>query len=81
MKEKLSSSFMLTDLGELSYYLGISFERKGNKMHVHQPAYWKRVLERFWMEFSKSAPTPMVDNIDNAVRDALSSKAEQDYGQ
>lgn len=81
VKEKPCSSFKLTDLNELSYYLGVSFERKGNKLFLHQSAYRERVLERFGMISDKPKQTPMVDSIENLFTQTESCETEKDRSQ
>lgn len=39
VKDKQRSMFKLTDLRENVYYLGVSFERTGSLMSLHQTAY------------------------------------------
>lgn len=71
------SLFKLTDLGEISYYLGVPFEWHGKVMSVHQAAYCGRLLERFGMEKEKSKPTSIVDNIENRLEERTTSEAGQ----
>lgn len=51
VKEKLASSFKLIDLGELRYYLKVSFEQKMHWMLFHQSEEFTFVLQRFGIDF------------------------------
>lgn len=39
VNNKLRPLFKLTDLGEIKHYLGVSLEREGNVMILHQAGY------------------------------------------
>ena len=60
-KRQLKEYFNITDLGPLSFFLGISFERSndGNSMIVTQDQYTLLVLEQFVMGKVCPAPTAM----------------------
>lgn len=48
----------MKDLGDISYFLGINFERIDNIISMDQSQYLKNVLERFGMESCKPRSTP-----------------------
>lgn len=49
IKRCLSSEFEMTDLGKLSYFLGIEFEQNNKGILMHQRKYILEILERFNM--------------------------------
>ena len=61
VKEGLRAEFEMKDLGELQYFLGIQVQRDRSKrqLHINQSGYINSILERFGMEDSKPAPTPI----------------------
>lgn len=75
-KRDLKADFKITDLGPLSFFLGIKFERSidGRSMNVSQEKYTERVLERFGMQDSRPVATPMAANFLS-----LSASGPKDY--
>lgn len=55
VEDKLWSLFKLTDVGEISYYYGATFEGKRNVIGLRQSAYCRLVMERFGMDKKTSA--------------------------
>lgn len=49
IKRCLSSEFEMTNLGKLSYFLGIEFEQSNKGILMHQRKYILEILERFNM--------------------------------
>ena len=50
IQEKMKSKFVLTDQGELEYYLGVEVPKIGEStLLLHQTGYAKKILERFKM--------------------------------
>ena len=48
IQEKMKSKFVLTDQGELEYYLGVEVSKiDENTLLLHQTGYAKKILERF----------------------------------
>ena len=48
VQEKMKSKFVLTDQGELEYYLGVEVSKVDeNTSLLHQTGYAKKILERF----------------------------------
>lgn len=60
-KDAMAQTFEMTDLGELSFYLGIKIERDRSKgvIRMSQAHYVAEVLERFGMSECKSVGTPL----------------------
>ena len=50
IQEKMKSKFVLTDQGELEYYLGVEVSKiDESTLLLHQTGYAKKILERFKM--------------------------------
>jgi hypothetical protein len=58
-KAEMKESFRMSDLGLLSYYLGIEVRQSENGMTLAQTAYAKSVLEKAGMEGCNSCSVPM----------------------
>jgi ribonuclease HI len=59
IKEILMSKFRMRDIGELSYFLGISITRKNGNLYLDQSVYIDKVLKKFNMENCKPINTPI----------------------
>ncbi|OIV95014.1 hypothetical protein TanjilG_22211 [Lupinus angustifolius] len=55
----MKAEFEMSDLGNLSYFLGIEFTRSKDGILMHQRKYSNDVLKRFNMEHCNLASTPM----------------------
>ncbi|XP_031277068.1 uncharacterized protein LOC116135493 [Pistacia vera] len=53
----------MTDLGEMTYFLGMEIVQSNNEIFVCQEKYANEVLIKFGMENSKPADTPLVPNL------------------
>ena len=64
-KSSLSTKFKMTDLGELTYYLGIqiNMDRATRTVTLNQSKYILDILRRFKMEECKPVSTPMETNL------------------
>ncbi len=50
VREQMNKHFLLTDQGELEYYLGVEVSKiDQNTLLLHQTAYAKKIIERFKM--------------------------------
>ena len=58
-KEEMRRLFKMSDLGLLSYYLGIEVKQGRNSITLGQPAYAKKLLEKAGMASCKHISTPM----------------------
>jgi len=58
-KRQMTIEFEMTDLGLLSYYLGIEVEQKEDYITVKQTGYARKVLEQFGMSDCNSTKFPM----------------------
>ncbi|XP_057990269.1 disease resistance protein RPV1-like [Hevea brasiliensis] len=58
-KEEMKDVFEMTDLGNMTFFLGMQVQQKQNEIFVCQQKYAKEVLKKFNMEECKSTATPM----------------------
>lgn len=58
-KEEMKELFQMSDLGVLSYYLGIEVKKDGNGITVHQAAYAKKLLKKANMAGCNPCVVPM----------------------
>jgi len=58
-KQEMMKMFEMTDLGEMSYFLGMEVRQTQNEVFIYQKKYLKEILRRFNMEECKSVSTPM----------------------
>jgi len=58
-KQQMKSEFEMTDLGLLSYYLGIEVDQKEDHITVKQSTYARKVLGQFGMAECNSSKCPM----------------------
>ena len=62
-KEKMKSMFRMSDLGLLTYYLGIEVEQTGNAITLRQSAYVRKLLERSGLGECRACQTPMEEKV------------------
>lgn len=58
-KDEMKEVFEMTDLGRMTFFLGIQVQQKEEEIFVCQQKYAKEVLKKFNMEECKPAATPM----------------------
>jgi hypothetical protein len=58
-KDDMKQVFEMSDLGEMSYFLGMEVEQKNGDIFICQRKYAKEMLMKFNMENCKSMSTPM----------------------
>ena len=58
-KQNMMKMFEMTDLGEISYFLGMEIKQALNEIFICQRKYLKEILKGFGMEECKSVSTPM----------------------
>jgi hypothetical protein len=61
IKAQLNEEYEMKDLGELKYFLGIQVHRDRERkiIHINQSGYNRTILERYGMESSNPASTPL----------------------
>ena len=68
IQDKLNARFRMTNLGEISHYLGMEVDVDvGKKIFLQQTIYLKKVLERFQMTDCKLTSVPMNPGIANSL--------------
>ncbi|PKI48780.1 hypothetical protein CRG98_030822 [Punica granatum] len=55
----LHKVFEMTDLGEMSYFLGMEVQQRKNEVFICQKKYLKEIMKKFKIEECNSASTPM----------------------
>jgi hypothetical protein len=58
-KKQMTSEFDMSDLGLLSFYLGLEVDRKEDYIAIRQTSYAKKVLAQFGMSDCNSTKVPM----------------------
>ena len=58
-KKEMEDVFEMTDIGMMSFFLGMEIQQKQNEVFLCQQKYAKEVLKNFNMEGCKSTATPM----------------------
>lgn len=59
-KESMKKEFDMTDLGRMSYFLGVEVVQSAAGIFISQGKYAKEILERFGMDNSKPVDNPVV---------------------
>ena len=69
IQKKLTARFKMTDLGELSHYLGmeVTIDTNSEKITLTQKTYMKKVLQQFGMTDCKPVSTPMEAGVTNSL--------------
>ena len=82
-KRRMTDKFVMTDLGEISYYLGLHVVRDKDRKTVflHQRQYIKEVLERFGMADSHAVKTPLAAEHDLTVPEDFKEGEEEEMRQ
>ena len=62
-KREMAARFRMSDLGALSYYLGIEVRQGKEELTLGQSAYASKLLERSGMAECKSCMTPMEERL------------------
>ena len=63
LKTYFQRSFKTNDLGPISRYLGVQFDRSDTGLHMHQRDYALSILRLFNMEDCKPSPTPLPEGL------------------
>lgn len=63
LKSHLHHSFKTKDLGPITRYLGIQFERTPNSLRMHQTEYALNILQQFGMDNCKPSQTPLPEGL------------------
>jgi hypothetical protein len=58
-KQEMMQAFEMTDLGLMTFFLGIEIKQNENDVFIYQKKYAKEILKKFQMEECKTVSTPM----------------------
>jgi hypothetical protein len=58
-KREMKNVFEMTDLGKMTFFLGMEVQQKHNEIFICQQKYAKEILKKFNMEECRSTTTPM----------------------
>lgn len=75
LKTKLKSEFEMTDLEELTYFLGLEFVKTEKGIVLHQSRYISEVLKRFNMKDCNPASTPVENGI-SLIKDEVEKSVD-----
>ena len=68
IQDQLNAQFKMTNLGEISHYLGMEVDIDvGKEISLRQTTYLKKILERFQMADCKPASVPMNPGVANSL--------------
>ena len=81
LKAQLNEEYEMKDLGELKYFLGIQVHRDRERkiIHISQSGYNRTILERYGMQNSKPASTPLSTSdrlVKATIMDVLTDQKE-----
>ncbi|XP_017423576.1 uncharacterized mitochondrial protein AtMg00810-like [Vigna angularis] len=62
-KRRMKEEYDMTDLGQLSYFLGLEFVQRANGILIHQRRYVNEVLKRFNMLNCNNTVVPIMVNL------------------
>jgi hypothetical protein len=79
VKEYLNNNFLMKDMGEAAYVLGIKIYRDRSRclLALSQSTYLDKVLKRFGMENSYNGNLPVVEGISLSVTQGPATKKEK----
>ncbi|GKA15124.1 retrotransposon protein, putative, ty1-copia subclass [Tanacetum coccineum] len=83
VKSYLGRCFVMKDLGEAAYILGIKIYRDRSKRLIGlcQSAYIEKIMKRFYMEKSKRGPIPICTRLNVAFAQNITSRFQQNLGE
>ena len=67
IQDQLRARFKMTDLGEISHYLGMEVDVETERISLRQTTYIKKILERFQMTDCKPSSIPMNPGVANSL--------------
>ena len=76
MKEGLSNTFKMKDMGQLRYCLGINFEVTKQGISLCQKQYLLRILEKYRLSEVNTVTTPMDPNVKLVKDDSYSKEVD-----
>ena len=83
LRERMNERFILTDQGQLEYYLGVEISRlDDNTLMLHQTAYAKKILNNFNMSDCNPVKTPLPRDMNLSLMDCpdeVDPKLQREY--
>ena len=76
MKQSLSDTFKMKDLGELHYCLGVNVHMNDNGIFLCQSQYIQRLLEKYGLSEANTVSTPMDSNVKLVKDDNYSKRVD-----
>ena len=77
VKQAIANKFTVKDMGELNYILGVTVDQNVEGIWIGQPAYTKKVLEKFQMDEAKPVSTPVDTSVKLTKTDEDSEAVDQ----
>jgi hypothetical protein len=79
LKEQLNEEYEMKDLGDVKYFLGLQVyrDRERKIIHISQSRYNRTILERYGMEDSKPANTPLSSSAQLTKATAVDTLVDQ----
>ena len=65
MKSELAATFLMVDMGPISFYLELKVQcnREKRILKLSQPAYVDKILEKFHLDKANAVQTPMKEEV------------------
>ena len=73
IKRSLADKFKMKDLGEINFFLGVTVQRNGDDLVLHQKSYIEEILRKYKMQDSKPVSTPRDMNVQLEKEDGSES--------
>ncbi|KAK2989563.1 hypothetical protein RJ640_014990 [Escallonia rubra] len=80
LKDSMTREFEMTDMGLMSYYLGLEVKQMKDGIFLSQEGYAKEVLKKFKMLDSKPVKTPMTRGIVITTEECMNEGSGTEHG-
>ena len=77
-KQEMMQAFEMTDLGLMTYFLGIEIKQGENQVFICQRKYAKEILRKFQMDECKAVSTPM-NQREKFIKEDGADKVDEGY--
>lgn len=78
-KDDMMKNFEMSDLGAMSYFLGLEVRQDQLGIHISQKKYTEDLLKCYHMQGCKAAPTPLSENIKVQAEDGSGEADSKSY--
>ena len=78
-EDEMEKVFEMTDLGDISYFLGMEVHQNRHEIFICQQKYAKEILKKFKMEECKPTTTPMNQKEKFCKEDGVDKVNEEVY--